>query len=626
MSILAVDFGSVYTRAILIDQVGGSYQLVGFARTRTTDGFPTQNVTVGLGRVLNLLSTTSGRTFTNPDGRVISPELPDRSGVDSFVVTASGGRPLRAVVVGLMPSLSVSSAIKALSNTYVNVVETLHLADERSLEGRINAVIHANPDVVFIVGGTDGGAYQPVLELITAMRLGVSMMDKRRRPIVIYAGNVALAQSVITQFEGTAEVLVAENVRPDARTETVGAARAMLARAFNRYTESRGYGFAELATLSADGVMPSARGYETIASYLAQSRRQRVIALDIGSAASIIAVADPKKTDFSIRTDLGVGHNAQSLLDTAGADEIKQALPFEISRAEIRNYVANKTLRPALIPIDLRELYLEHALLRAAASAMADSIGLGRAPEADILILGGASFNDTGNPAYTALLGLDALNMAGVVKLYSDPYGLTAALGAVASSRAEAVVQVLDEGGYAELGTAICVSGRVRPDKPTLRVTLERQGQTKREFTVNGGHIQTVSLGIGERAKLTIRVLGGGLEINGRRSLKVEVVGGVVGLILDARGRPLLQKTTPAQRAELMPRWVAEITGDEKREISAEWLKTIDEPKLPDENRPKRVKRGRKTSQASRSKNIEAAERESASAADDVSLDDLRNI
>lgn len=622
MSILAVDFGSVHTRAVLIDQVNGVYQLIGFARTRTTDGFPVQNVTVGLGRVLNLMSSTTGRAFTNPDGRVISPELPDRSGADTFVVTASGGRPLRAVVVGLMPSISIASALKALSNTYVSVVETLHLADGRDLEGRINAVLHAYPNVVFIVGGTDGGASAPVLELIHAMRLAVSMMDRRRRPTVIYAGNAVLGQSIITQFEGVAEALIAENVRPDVKTESVASARSMLSRAFNRYAELRGYGFAELATLSPTGVMPSARGYVTIAGYLAQANRQRVIALDVGSGASILAVAQGKETDFSIRTDLGVGHNAQSLLDAVGVEEVRRWLPFEITRAEVRNYVANKTLRPSIIPSNLRELYLEHGLLRAASRMMAQSTGLGGAPEADVLILGGAVLNDTGNHAYTALLGLDALGMAGVVRLYSDPYGLTAALGAVAASRAEAVVQVLEEGGYAELGTAVCVSGRVRPDKPVLRVVLEQTGQPSREFTVNGGHLQVVPLGIGEQAKLKIRVLGGGLEVNGRRSLKVDVVGGVVGLILDGRGRPLLQNATVAQRAEWMTRWVSEITGDEKREIPSEWLKTLDEPKLPGESRPKRVRRGGKTStrQKKQTKSTPSVETTS-----DVSLDDLRN-
>ncbi|MCU0475073.1 MAG: glutamate mutase L [Anaerolineae bacterium] len=614
MSILAVDFGSVHTRAVLIDQVNGVFQLVGFARTRTTDGFPAQNVTVGMARALNLLSEATGRSFATPDGRVISPEQADRSGADTVVVTASGGRPLRAVVLGAMPDLSLAAALRALSNTYVELVQTVHLADGRTLEQRLNTIAHANPDIVFIVGGTDGGATRPLEGLIQAARLAVSLMDKRRRPLVIYAGNAALSQSVITQFEGVAEVLIAANIRPDLKREDIESARSMLAQAFNHYASQRAYGFSELATLSPSGVMPSARGYVTITQYLAQVTKRRVIALDVGSGAVTLASASPKHSQFAIRADLGLGHNAQSLLSAVGVDAVRGWLPFEATRSEIRNYAANKTLRPAHIPADLRELYIEHALLRSAANHMAREAGLGGAPEAETLILGGAAINDTGSAGYSALLGIDALGMAGVVRLLADPYGLTAALGAVAASRAEAVVQVLDEGGYGVLGTAVCVSGRVRPDKPALKVKLEQKGAPKREWVVNGGHITVVPLGIGEKAKLSIRVLGGG-EVNGKRSLKVEVVGGTVGLILDARGRPLLAGLNTAQRAELLPRWVAEVTGDEKREIPAAWLTPLDEPVLMSEGTPRTGKAKRRAGK--RGKPV-------AQAPVDVSLDDLR--
>jgi hypothetical protein len=164
MSILAVDFGSVHTRAVLIDQIGGIFELVGFARTRTTDTFPAQNVKVGLDRVLAQLTEATGRKFVGAEGRVITPELPDRSGADTFVVTASGGRPLRAVVAGLMPELSVKAALETLSNTYVDVVEILTVQDGRTPDERLNAVLHSYPNVILIAGGTDGGASRSVLD------------------------------------------------------------------------------------------------------------------------------------------------------------------------------------------------------------------------------------------------------------------------------------------------------------------------------------------------------------------------------------------------------------------------------------------------------------------------------
>src|SRR5215470_7596708 len=131
-SILAADFGSVHTRAVLIDVVDGVYRMVARAEGRTTGGFPVSDLTVGLNRVLTSLSQTTGRNFLAPDGQIITPERPDRSGVDHFVMTASLGRPLRTVLIGLVPDISVASGLRAAAGTYINVVETLSLADRRS--------------------------------------------------------------------------------------------------------------------------------------------------------------------------------------------------------------------------------------------------------------------------------------------------------------------------------------------------------------------------------------------------------------------------------------------------------------------------------------------------------------
>src|SRR5579871_5735819 len=94
-SILAVDFGNVHTRALLIDLVEGVYQLVAQAEERTTGSFPISDVGVSFRRAVQQLSNNTGRLFIQKNGALITPEQPDRSGVDAFIATASLGRPLR---------------------------------------------------------------------------------------------------------------------------------------------------------------------------------------------------------------------------------------------------------------------------------------------------------------------------------------------------------------------------------------------------------------------------------------------------------------------------------------------------------------------------------------------------
>ncbi|MCA9911209.1 MAG: glutamate mutase L, partial [Anaerolineae bacterium] len=126
-SILAVDFGNVHTRAVLIDLVDGTYRPVGYSEVATTAGFPHGDVNIGMVRALHQISHGTGRQLLHPDETVLSPELPDRSGVDSFLVTTSIGRPMRTVMIGLTRDMSVASALRAVAGTYVQVVETLTL-------------------------------------------------------------------------------------------------------------------------------------------------------------------------------------------------------------------------------------------------------------------------------------------------------------------------------------------------------------------------------------------------------------------------------------------------------------------------------------------------------------------
>lgn len=626
MSILAVDFGSVHTRAVLIDQIGGAFELVGFARTRTTDTFPSQNVKVGLDRVLVQLTEVTGRKFVGPDGNVITPESPDRSGVDTFVVTASGGRPLRAVVVGLMPELSVRAALDTLSNTYADVVDIVTLQDGRAADERLNTVLHSYPDLILISGGIDGGATQSVLDLVQAVKMAVSVTDKRRRPTVIYAGNAALGEKVTSLFEGVSQVLHAPNIQPRAGQMNVGPARAFLSEAFNRYSAARGMGFAELASISAEGVLPSARGYIVIASYIAKLRGERVVALDIGSAASVLAFATPKTSDFSIRADIGVGHNAPNLLSAAGVDAVRRWLPLEIDPSDIHNFVTNKSLRPGIVPYSLRETYLEQALMKVAVGEIARRSGLSSAPLVDTVIVGGAPINETGHPGYSALLAIDALGLRGVTKIWGDPYGLTAALGAVAGARAEAVAQIVDGTGYTLLGTALCISGSPRFDKPAVELIVEPENGQKATITVNGGHLAVYPLALGERATVRIKVLGRGLDIGGKRSLRMKLTGGGAGLIIDARGRPLLLGLSAAQKAALMPLWIAEVTGDEPREIGAQLTGRIDQrPPTSidgdgDGDEPSRVRQRQARRQQRRRQTQEVP-----ATAPEESIEDLRN-
>jgi uncharacterized protein (TIGR01319 family) len=599
-SILAVDFGNVHTRAVLIDLVDGVYRLVARGQEHTTADAPVGDVKVGLLRAVNQLSRITGRKLRGSTELITIPEQPDRTGVDYFVTTASTGRPLRTVLVGLVPEVSVSSGMRAAAGTYVDIVETLSLEDVRSEEEQLNALLGSRPDLIFITGGTEEGAREPVMELARIVQTAVKLVQRGHKPIVLYAGNSAIVPDIRNLFDGLTTVLVAQNVRPSLDEEELETAQLQLALAFDEYRSSTGRGFEAIGEVSRLGVLPTAQSYGLVVEYLGRAMTGDVLAIDIGSAASTLSASLNGQAHTSIRTDIGLGHSAQQLLDRLGYDALRRWLPFNITDMEIQGYILNKTLRPATVPETLRELYLEHALLRAGIEALLKASRPAWTREVDVavhapmppleLIVGaGAALTQTGHPAYNAMLVLDALQPVGVTQLRTDPFALIPALGALAHTHPEAVVQVLDSYSLERLGTAISVSGTAREGKLAMRIKITTEDGQVVKQDVQGGHLWVYTLPVGKSVRVEVSA-GRGLHIGGKGRVKLTVDGGTAGLIFDARGRPLPLAADARGRAAQLPLWVSQVTGDPVKEIDEAWLaapkeETVAAPKRADRRR-----------------------------------------
>ena len=584
-SIVAVDFGNVRTRALIIELVEDSYSLVASVSEPSTHGFPAYDPNVALMRALRTLGEASGRRLTGGE-RIVTPEQPGRIGADAFVATSSVGQPLRTVVMGLMPGYSLASAIRATAGTYVSILETITLEDAQRSAETINRIRLVRPDLLFITGGMDGGANGPVRQLADIAALAIRLMAPDERPMVLYAGNNRLAADIENRFFDLTSVFVAPNVRANARRETVAPAQLRLASAFDALTARRTHGFTAVGEQSRVGVLPNAQSYQLITAFLSQSahNKQNVLIVDVGSATSTLSASVRGKTGTTIRTDIGVGHSAGTLLEETGLASVRAWLPFTASDNEIQDYALNKTARPAQIPDSVRAMYLEHALLRAALRLMlnisrpawtADKISARRAlPTFSRMIGAGGAITGVGRPGLAAMLLLDALQPLGVTRLEMDADALIPALGGIARFNPQAVVQLLDQRGLDLLGTCISLNGRPKPDKPAAQVRITLPGNEVVRATVPGGQLWFYPLGVGVRARVEVKALGN-LTIGGKRGTRGDVVGGAAGLIIDARGRPLPLSDDVRVLASQLTAWYAQATGDPIREIQTEWLEDI---------------------------------------------------
>ncbi|QPC83481.1 glutamate mutase L [Phototrophicus methaneseepsis] len=576
-SILAADFGSVNNRVVLVDVVEGTYRLVSRASGAATVGFPIDDASIGLRRLVDDIGKRTGRTFYDKAGDIISPEGTDRSGVEAFVTTATAGRPMRVALVGLVPEVSLASARRVLSSAFVEIVTVLSLADGRSEEDRLNELILNRPDVILITGGTDAGAERALRTMLSPVKIALQVQEPATRPSILYAGNNKLVATVESIFNDLATVVYSDNVRPSLENENIDAARARFTQVFNTYNMRQRGSFRNVT--SDTGIVPTARGYSLVAEYIARTTEQNVLAVDMGSATTIMVASFRGQTDTIVETNYGLGYGAPALVRAAGPDAVRQWLPFESSPEQVLNYAQNKASRPGSIPLDVRDLYFEHGMLRAGVQHMlakhrGDWPGAGSQGalnDVNLILAAGKGLTGTGHPGWNLLLVADTVQPSGVTVVKADPHGLIPAIGAVATINAEAAAQLLANDDLEHLGTLISLEGKPDPERVAVSMTVITDDGESFKQDLYGGEILLLPVRVGRA--ITVRLKAGrGLRIGGSRTLRQRIHGGSAGILIDARGRAIDLPADAATRAVQIPKWAAHVAGIDAHTIPDEWL------------------------------------------------------
>ncbi|GAB4448827.1 MAG: glutamate mutase L [Anaerolineales bacterium] len=574
-SILAIEVGTAVTRAVLFDVVEGQYRFIASGKAPSTAEVPFKDIGIGVREAITALQEVTGGKLLGQGNNLILPAQADGSGVDAVVAVISTGPVLRTVIVGLLSDVSVQSARRLAETTYARVVEALDLSDHRKPDQQLDAVIRARPDLVILTGGTDGGASRAMLKTLEAIGLACYLMPAEKRPMVLYAGNEHLVGDVHELLGAHAGSLkVSPNVRPSLETEHLDPASSELASLVVSLRQRQLKGVDELNQWTGGTMLPTSYAQGRMVRFLSRQYESVRGVLSVNLGASAASVAAGFNGELVLRTypQFGLGENLSGLLQYTDIESILRWLPLDVDPNTIREYLYQKSLYPGTLPATsddhaIAQAIARQALYLAVRAARRDFPDGGRGsrdilPPLDLIIAGGGAVGEGLSLGQSLLLLLDAIQPVGILPMLLDQNNLLPLLGAAASRNHFLPVQVVDSGAFIGLGTIVSVVASAGYGEPVLRLKMTYGDGTDARLDVKFGGLEILPLPSGQSARLSLQPLQkADAGLGAGRGGTVTVTGGAMGVVIDARGRPLKFPSDAVRRRELIKKWQYTVGG-----------------------------------------------------------------
>ncbi len=602
--ILATDCGSTTTKAILIEYHDGEYRLIVRGEAPTTVEAPFEDVTMGVLNAINEVEELSGRKILDENNKIINLAKEgdgNKVGTDIYVSTSSAGGGLQMMVAGVVRKMTAESAERAALGAGAIVMDAIASNDKRLPHEQIERIRHLRPDMILLSGGIDGGTTTHVVELAEL----ISAADPKPRlgsgynlP-VIYAGNVDAREAIKETLDSKTALDIVDNLRPVLERENLYPAREKIHDLFMEHVMAQAPGYNRLMEWTDAPIMPTPGAVGKIIKRVADEENIEAMGVDIGGATTdVFSVFRPESKlegefNRTVSANLGMSYSVSNVFAEATLPKVMRWVPFDMDERDLRNRVKNKMIRPTTIPQSLNELIFEQAIAKEALRlafiqhksfatelkgvqqqrTIADAFDQTAAGATivnmmtlDILIGSGGVLSHAPRRQQAALMMIDAFQPEGITRLAVDSIFMMPQLGVLSEVHPKAATEVFNKDCLIHLGTNVAPAGTdVKEGREMMEYRIELPDGKVEEGKIIYGQMKLIKLGFGEdgmplTAKATLKPdrhfdIGKGKG----NTVHTDLSGGIVGIILDGRGRPFDLPTDPKIRVSKLKEWMLEL-------------------------------------------------------------------
>jgi hypothetical protein len=179
------------------------------------------------------------------------------------------------------------------------------------------------------------------------------------------------------------------------------------------------------------------------------------------------------------------------------------------------------------------------------------------------IIVSGSVLSQAITPGQAMMILLDGLQPRGITTIVLDQYHILSLLGLLGELNPVLPSQVLNSGALANLGTVIVPINHHVDAGSILTVHVSTDSGKKYSVDVEQGTLRRLVIPAGVTAVLELEPSPKtDLGLGGKgRGGKLKVTGGLLGVVIDARGRPVRLPANDDARIETLAQWAGVMGG-----------------------------------------------------------------
>ncbi|GAG07242.1 unnamed protein product, partial [marine sediment metagenome] len=224
------------------------------------------------------------------------------------------------------------------------------------------------PDVIVLVGGTNGGPVAPIRQMGETLSVACSVLPVPRRPVVLFAGNVRAHRFLSSSFSHIAELRLVENIRPSIQEEKLDGLRNELTHLLYERELARPGELRQLGQWARNDVVYDLEALAHTLRFIARryGLKKGVLGVDIGGSGSRLLLVRPAGAALSWASPYGTGTGLAALRNVRNPLAVGRWMHHRLSWSEIRGRLGSMEARPSGVPQADEDWDLQQAAVREA--------------------------------------------------------------------------------------------------------------------------------------------------------------------------------------------------------------------------------------------------------------------